>query len=185
MASTVVTVVKYVLPIVLDALLNEARKLNTEEAAARLLRSGDTDQDKMEEIAEQCSEYITSKYYDQFGYDYAGRRSKVPAGKQVKAFNEEIIMYSASGHGLNDINKHLQDVFKDEISTADYHELSSNISDLFHERFQEESLSWTPFVKTFNFDDGLTVDVYWLAATTRNINNELSGIVRYVTVAYQ
>lgn len=189
MAQGVETIVKVIAPTALNALASAAEALLAggigKLSSQRLKKlSTLTPADAGEVLLNDTRTYIESKFAETYGYYYQGLQSQPLTGHMPIAAAGNIIIYDTADRGTHDIETHLQTVFQKSISPADSITISTDLSQLFSDRFQEESLSWTPFKKRFNFLDGIVVDAFMVTSATHNIAEHLSGIVTYCFVAY-
>ncbi|GAA4440281.1 hypothetical protein ACFQV2_21925 [Actinokineospora soli] len=181
----VTSVVKILAPIALEALAKAAEALLAGAAyaqhRARLDATGDEDDGSI--ISTDTWQYCETNFASQYGYYYQGLRSQPTTGDLPIAAAEDIIVWDKN-NGISDITNYLQTVFKDSINPGDSIEISQNLGTLFADRFKEESLSWTPFSKRYNFPDGLIVDCYMVTASAHDVNDNPAGVASYCFVAY-
>lgn len=184
------TIVDIIKPIALQALEVAAEALvagavyqdiKLKGKKVKVLTAGDDD--PVAVIETDTFQYCETNFASTYGYYYEGLRSQPVTGDLPVAGNEDIIVWDKD-NGLSDIQKYLQNEFKDSISPGDSIEVANNLAALFLERFQEESLEWTPFVKRFNMSDGLIIDCYVVTSSAENAQGDLSGLVSYCWVAY-
>ena len=184
MGQGVVTVVKILAPIALEALAKAAEALLSGAAYAErkavAAASGDDDGSI---ITTDTWQYCETNFASQYGYYYQGLRSQPTTGDLPIAAAEDVIVWDQS-NGIKDVTAYLQGVFKDSIAPADSIELSQNLGGLFAARFKEESLDWTPFSKRYNFPDGLIVDCYMVTACAHDVEDKPAGVASYCFVAY-
>lgn len=186
MGRTVKEVVEIIAPIALQALAVAAENLIAgdevdERVKDQISYLSDTDWGSI--VYNDTSQYITSEFATTYGYYYEGLRSKPSTGGLPVAAGLDIIVYDPQ-KGIDNIQDYLQTVFKDSISPSDSIEVSQNLSQLFADRFKEESLDWTPFNKRFNFPDNMIMDVYMVTSSARDVDNNHAGVVTYCFVAY-
>jgi mannitol-1-phosphate/altronate dehydrogenase len=186
MGRSITKVIEIIAPIALKALAESAEALISggaldENVLARFRDQSDADFGST--IYNDTSAYISTKFANTYGYYYQGLRSKPETGTLPVAAGMDIVVYDP-GKGISNINDYLQTVLQDSISTSDSIELAQNLSQLFQERFKEESLEWTPFNKRYNYPDETIVDMYMVTSAARDVNNNLAGIATYCFVAY-
>ena len=186
MGRSVTKVIEIVAPIALQALAQAAEALIAgevlDEALVKRIKAQSVN-DKGSTIYNDTSGFCSSQFADTFGYYYQGLRSKPTTGTLPTAAGMDIVVYDP-GKGISNINQYLQTVFQDSVSPSDSISLAQNLSQLFQSRFKEESLTWTPFDKRYNFPDGTIIDTYMVTSAARDVDNNLAGIATYCFVAY-
>ena len=193
----VVDIIKKVSAVALPVLVDAAKELIAGEAYAAqraLLRQASpqknlTDQNSAGIIGNDTDTYVQTNFANSFSYYYAGLGSQPAlANAVVTAANDDILIWDPHVQGgLSDIDKYLQLEFKDSLPPSISIQLAQNLSAIFEERFKESSLSWSLFIKRYDFPgtQRLIVDVYFVSACVKDsTNSKTGGIVRYCFVAY-
>lgn len=196
-SGNVVDVIKRVSAVALPVLVDAAKELIAGEAYAAqraVLRQAYrqknfTDQNAAETIGNDTDTYVQTNFANTFSYYYAGLSSQPAlANAVVVAANDDILIWDPHVQGsLSDIDKYLQLEFSGSVPPSISIQLAQNLSGIFEERFKESSLSWTPYIKRYDYPgtQRLIVDVYFVSACVKdNTNSKTGGIVRYCFVAY-
>jgi hypothetical protein len=152
MSKGVKEVVQIVAPIALKALVTAAEALIAGAAYADkrslhnlLAASGDD----ASIIENDTTTYVNTNFATTFGYYYEGLRSRPTTGALPITASQDILIWDAGGKNIQDIQNYLQTVWQDTVSPSDAISIAQNMGELFQDRFQEESLDWTPFNKLF------------------------------------
>ncbi|GAC1334335.1 MAG: hypothetical protein NVSMB26_16920 [Beijerinckiaceae bacterium] len=196
-SGSVVDIIKKVSAVALPVLVDAAKELISGEAYAAqraLLRQASPkikldDESAAETIGNDTDTYVQTNFANSFGYYYSGLTS-TPAmqGAVVVAANDDILIWDPGVQGgLKDIDKYLQLEFRGSVPPSISIQLAQNLSGIFEERFKETSLSWSPFIKRYNYPGAqpLIVDVYFVTACVKDsTNTKTAGIARYCFVAY-
>lgn len=196
-SSNVVDVIKRVSAVALPVLVDAAKELIAGEAYAAqraVLRQAYrqknlTDQNAAETIGNDTDTYVQTNFANTFGYYYAGLSSQPAlANAVVVAANDDILIWDPHVQGgLSDIDKYLQLEFSGSVPASISIQLAQNLSGIFEDRFKESSLSWSPYIKRYDYPgkQPLIVDVYFVSACVKDsTNSKTGGIVRYCFVAY-
>lgn len=180
-------IVKVVAPIALKALAAAAEALIAGAVYAEKrtsLKKSTAGDDPVTTIQQDTGTYITTNFASTFGYYYEGLRSQPVSGALPVAANQDLLTWDPGEKGVSDIQTYLQNVFKGSIGVQDSIDISQNLAALFQDRFQEESLEWTPFTKRYNQPDKLIVDTYFVTASATDQGGNRAGLASYCFVAY-
>lgn len=190
MGSTVVDVIKYVVPVALEALAKAAAQLladsNFAVAGHSEIIGADPEQDG-DIIRTDTTTYVNNKFADNYRYFYKGEASSPPhAQYPLVGATEDIIVWNPVKHETSDIQSYITKVMQDTLPDADAIEVAGNLSSLFQVRFKAIELSWTPFNKRYNLtDSGIIIDLQMVTAAGYDSDNSPVGVATYCFVAYK
>jgi len=194
MAAGVTEVVRIIAPIALKVLVTAAESLLSGDVYAekrwqfnQLRGIAAANPDDAATMQQDLNTYVTTNFATSYGYYFQGLQSQPnPIGGKtpmVVSATSDIVVWDPTT-GVNSIQAYLQTILAGSVKPSDSINIATNLASIFTDRFQEESLEWTPLMKRYNQPDGLIADTFMVTAAATDANNNRAGIASYCYVAY-